>query len=66
LETEGVPVVTYNSDEFPAFYTTNSGIKTPFRLNTYADIARLIDKNAQLNLLNGILVCVPNPHPASS
>lgn len=66
LETEGVPVVTYNSDEFPAFYTVKSGVKTPLRMNSYREIARLIDRNAQLQMTNGMLVCVPNPNPANS
>ena len=34
LETEGVPVITFNSDDFPAFYTERSGVRTPFRLDT--------------------------------
>ena len=34
LETEGVPVITYGSREFPNFYSPNSGISSPLTLNT--------------------------------
>lgn len=66
LETEGVPVVTFNSDEFPAFYTDKSGVKTPLQLNTEKKIAELIFRSHQLRLQSGILVAVPNPNPADA
>lgn len=66
LETEGVPVVTFNSDEFPAFYTDKSGVKSPLRADSERKIAELIFRSHQLRLQNGMLVAVPNPQPADA
>ena len=63
LETEGVPVITYGSEQFPAFYSPNSGIKSPLSLNSIRDIAQVLYTHKQLQLQNGILVGVP---PADS
>eukprot|EP01012_Entosiphon_sulcatum_P024578 TRINITY_DN2974_c0_g1_i1.p1 TRINITY_DN2974_c0_g1~~TRINITY_DN2974_c0_g1_i1.p1 ORF type:complete len:324 (+),score=45.18 TRINITY_DN2974_c0_g1_i1:45-1016(+) len=61
LETQGVPVVTLGSDEFPAFFTATSGCPTPTRLDTPAECARLIHQAASLGLLTGTLITVPIP-----
>jgi pseudouridine-5'-phosphate glycosidase len=42
LETEGVPVIGYNTDEFPAFFTPKSGFPVSARLNTSEQIAKMI------------------------
>lgn len=67
LETQGVCVATYKTDEFPAFFTETSGCKVPCRLDSPEDCARLIDANSKLNLGNGVLIAVPIPkeHSAS-
>jgi pseudouridylate synthase len=42
LETRGVPVIGYRTDELPAFYTRSSGHKLEYRLDSPADIARVL------------------------
>ena len=42
LETRGVPVVGYGTDEFPAFYSRTSGLAVPMRCDTPAEVARLM------------------------
>ncbi len=64
LETEGVPVVTYKSEWFPAFFSASSGIKSPSTLNSTLDIAKLLFEKQKLGLKNGLLVAVPNSNPA--
>lgn len=61
LETLGVPVVTYGSDEFPSFYSRKSGFKSPLRLDTPASIAALLESKWQLNLHGSVLVANPVP-----
>ncbi|XAR60330.1 hypothetical protein NMG60_11033652 [Bertholletia excelsa] len=67
LETQGVCVAAYNTNEFPAFFTETSGCKAQFRVDTPEDCARLIDANMKLKLGAGILIAVPIPkeHAAS-
>jgi pseudouridylate synthase len=59
LETNGVPVVGYKTDEFPAFYSRQSGLKVPMRCDTPDDIARLINAQRTLGLPNGIVIANP-------
>ena len=40
LETQGVAVIGYNTDEFPSFFTRESGLKVPMRLNSVEECAR--------------------------
>lgn len=61
LETQGVTVVGYRTDEFPAFFTPHSGESTSCRLNTPLDCAKLIRSNLDLNLGSGIVIAVPIP-----
>jgi pseudouridine-5'-phosphate glycosidase len=63
LETLGVPVVAYGSDEFPAFWSRASGLKAPLRLDRPAEIAALRRARAELGLAGGMLVA--NPVPAA-
>ncbi|CAH9099728.1 unnamed protein product [Cuscuta europaea] len=67
LETQGVCVAAYQTDEFPAFFTETSGCKAPCRVDTPEDCARLIDANTKLGLQTGILIAAPIPkqHSAS-
>lgn len=39
LETNGVPVVSYGSDDFPAFFSPSSGVRSPLRLDTPMEVA---------------------------
>jgi len=59
LETQGVPVVCYRSDEFPAFWSRSSGLKAPIRMDAPADIAAFAAARAQLGLAGGVLVANP-------
>ena len=61
LETYGVPVLGYASDEFPAFYLRSSGLPVDHRANSAAEIAEIIETHKQLNLASGTLVTVPIP-----
>lgn len=66
LETQGVSVAAYRTNEFPAFFTEASGCKVPCRVDTPEDCARLIDANLKLRLGTGILIAVPIPREDSA
>ncbi|EFC45503.1 predicted protein [Naegleria gruberi] len=61
LETQGVTVASYQTDEFPAFFTSKSGCKAHCRLDSPLECAKLINSNLQLGLNSGMLVAVPIP-----
>ena len=61
LETGGVPVVCYRSDVFPAFWSRDSGLPAPLRLDTPADIAAFARARADLAIPGGMLVANPIP-----
>ena len=61
LETRGVPVIGYRTDEMPAFYTQSSGFKVDYRLNSAKEIAMAYHAKQQLGLNGGMLVVNPIP-----
>ena len=61
LETHGVAVIGYETDEFPAFYSRSSGIPIIHRLNTAKEVAKLMIYQRQLHMNNGIVVANPIP-----
>ncbi|MCI7618875.1 MAG: pseudouridine-5'-phosphate glycosidase [Firmicutes bacterium] len=61
LETAGVPVITYGTDVFPAFYSRESGFTSECRIDDTAKIADLIRTKEQLGLRGGILIACPVP-----
>jgi pseudouridylate synthase len=61
LETRGVPVVGYQTDEFPAFWSRTSGLRAPMRLDHSEMIADLIRTKEILGLGGGVLVANPVP-----
>ncbi|CAM8949657.1 unnamed protein product [Rhodiola kirilowii] len=61
LETQGVCVAAYKTNEFPAFFTETSGCKVSCRVENTDDCAQLIDANRKFNLGTGILIAVPIP-----
>ena len=61
LETMGVPMIGYQTDEFPAFYSQSSGIKIPFRVETPVEIARIAKQHWRLGMKSAILVVQPVP-----
>lgn len=65
LETLGVPVIGYNSDEFPAFYTRESGHKVNYNLHTSEKIGIMIKTKWELGLNGGVIVANPIPHEFS-
>lgn len=63
LETLGVPVVGYRTEEFPAFYSRTSGVAVPMRLDTPAALAAMLHAKFDLGLRGGVVVA--NPVPAA-
>jgi len=61
LETKGIPVVTFEQDEFPSFYSRKSGFLSPLRLNTPEDIANMIKTKWELGLEGSVLIACPVP-----
>ncbi len=61
LETQGVLVVGYRTDHFPAFYARSSGEPVDHRCDSAAEIAMLITAQRRLGLLGGLLVGNPIP-----
>ena len=59
LETQGVPVIGYRTDEFPAFYTTTSGYSVQSRINTAEEIARCMKVKWELGLEGGMVIANP-------
>lgn len=65
LETFGVPVVGYQTDEFPAFYSRESGLNVSARLDSPKEIADFAKAHWSLGLRSGILVTNPIPETES-
>lgn len=61
LETLGIPVITMGQDEFPSFYSSKSGFKSPLRLDTAAEVAQLMQYKWQLGLDGTVLIANPVP-----
>ena len=61
LETFGVPVLGYQTDEFPAFYTRQSGFRVDSRIDTPGAVARLLQTKWELGLQGGVIVANPVP-----
>jgi len=61
LETWGVPVVGYQTNDFPAFYCRQSGLKASARADSADEVAFLAQAHWQLGLRSAVLVVVPPP-----
>ncbi|WP_442580376.1 pseudouridine-5'-phosphate glycosidase [Mesorhizobium sp. ASY16-5R] len=61
LETQRVPIIAYGSDDFPAFFTRQSGEKADHRLDTPEDIAMAMIAHEVLGSGTGILIANPIP-----
>jgi pseudouridine-5'-phosphate glycosidase len=61
LETLGVPVVCFDTPEFPAFYSRSSGLPAPLRVDTPGEVAAILAAQRELRLAQGILVAQPVP-----
>lgn len=64
LETLGVPVVGYGTDEFPAFYSRHSGFGVPMRCDTPGELALLMKAKWNMGLRGGVVVANPIPQSA--
>ena len=64
LETAGVPVVGWGTDEWPAFFSRSSGWPVSARVDSAEAAARLIRAHEVMPSAGGVLVCVPCPEEA--
>ena len=65
LETMGVPVVGYQTDEFPAFYSRESGLNVSARLDSPKEIAEFAKAHWSMGLRSAVLVTNPVPEAES-
>ena len=65
LETKGVPVIGYGTDELPAFYTRHSGFGVDYRANSPEELAAMFKAQRGLGLKGGMLVTNPIPEEYS-
>ena len=61
LETKGVPVIGYGTDELPAFYTRTSGLALTQRADTAGEVAGILAMQERLGFPGGAVVAVPIP-----
>jgi pseudouridine-5'-phosphate glycosidase len=61
LETHGVPVVGYQTDTLPAFFTRDSEFAVDYRLDTPAQIARAVQLKWAMHLQGGVVIANPIP-----
>ncbi len=61
LETQGVPVIAFGQDDFPAFWSRTSGLMAPLRMDSAAEIANAHLMRGVLGLSGGQLVANPIP-----
>lgn len=65
LETKGVPVIGYGTEELPAFYTRHSGFKVDYRIDTPEELAAAFKAKMDCGLKGGMLVTNPIPQEFS-
>ena len=65
LETKGVPVIGYQTEELPAFYTRKSGLKVDYRMDTPEEIAAAFRAKLEMGLKGSMLVTNPIPEEYS-
>ena len=61
LETQGVPVIGYQTQEFPAFYSRKSGLTLPYSAADAKEIAKVLQIRKQLQLKGGTVIANPIP-----
>ncbi|HEX7071203.1 MAG TPA: pseudouridine-5'-phosphate glycosidase [Rhodothermales bacterium] len=61
LETRGVTLIGYQTDEMPAFYTRNSGLPVDVRCDTPEEVAAIVRARIELSLSGACLIVVPVP-----
>ena len=65
LETHGVPVIGYGTDELPAFYTRRSGFGVDYRVDSPAELAAMFRAQRDIGYKGGMLVTNPIPEEYS-
>jgi pseudouridine-5'-phosphate glycosidase len=65
LETNGVPILGFETDELPAFFSRHSGLPVDVRVDSAGEAAAVIRAHAVLGLQSGLLVVVPVPEEAA-
>ena len=65
LETKGVPVIGYGTEELPAFYTRQSGFGVDYRIDTPEELAAAFKAGHEMGLKSGMLVTNPIPEEYS-
>lgn len=65
LETLGVPVIGYQTDEFPAFYSRESGLPVSARADSPEEVAEMAKAHWELGLTSTLLVAAPVPQKAA-
>jgi pseudouridine-5'-phosphate glycosidase len=61
LETAGVPVIGWETDQFAAFFSQESGLPVDSRVDTAAEAAAILRSHWDMGLESGVLICVPCP-----
>lgn len=61
LETQGVPILGYQTDTLPAFYSRSSGLPVTARIDTPEQAAHIISAARRMNTGHGLLITVPVP-----
>lgn len=59
LETFGVPVVGYKTNEFPAFYTRKSGLGVDYQINDLRELAKILYTKWEIGMQGGVLIANP-------
>ena len=65
LETKGVPVIGYGTEELPAFYTRKSGFRVDYRIDSPEELAAAFRAKLEMGLQGGMLVTNPIPEEYS-
>lgn len=61
IESNGVPVIGYGTDAFPAFFARESGFGVDYRMDTPQEVAEIIALQAELGMKGGVLIANPIP-----
>ncbi|WP_296590730.1 pseudouridine-5'-phosphate glycosidase [Roseibium sp.] len=64
LETKGVPVIAYGTEELPAFWSRESGLAAPYTLNSAKEIGALLKMRERFSDHGGVLIANPVPEPS--
>jgi len=63
LETQGVPVIGYETDVWPAFYTRRTEYPVDYRIDSAEKVAAVLRSKWSMGLRGGVVICTPVPKP---